>query len=331
MKAGECDTCTPILFGDSQLNAMAYDGCYYYFIYQNCVIKTDKELNQLTQIQVNRCYGYVCYDHNEHCFWAVNMCDADRIYQLDMDFQECDHILLDCLANVYGCITGLAFDGCSDQLLIAVEQFLYYICKDGKCMHQCSMQNETIMGLTCFAPGCILYMEHANGQTFQVLKPDGKRRRLYKVSAGVQIIALVMDVCSQSDSFIIRYVAVGEDMPLSLCELIVDAHMIGYQPCKCNFYICEPPGCQSSDICFNHILESIALEEAALAHILNAEGEKIQKAVASSVDINSLLCVNDSVNETIVNATTLEQTLYAKLLVLSRMCDFDCHDESSLS
>ena len=62
------------------------------------------------------------------------------------------------------------------------------------------------------------------------------------------------------------------------------------------------------------IIESVALEETALSHILNAEGEKIQKMVAMpDVTPEVLLATNKSV-ESMVNAvSSLEMSLQSKL------------------
>lgn len=62
------------------------------------------------------------------------------------------------------------------------------------------------------------------------------------------------------------------------------------------------------------MIESVALEETALSHILNAEGEKIQKMVAmQDVTPDVLLATNKSV-ESMVNAVTrLEMILQSKL------------------
>lgn len=73
------------------------------------------------------------------------------------------------------------------------------------------------------------------------------------------------------------------------------------------------------------IMESIALTEASIAHILNAEGEKLQKAIACSRNVSELLCVNESVLKTIIQTTQLEQMLYNKLeSVLRADCCEDC-------
>ncbi len=61
------------------------------------------------------------------------------------------------------------------------------------------------------------------------------------------------------------------------------------------------------------ILQSIALQEAALAHIINAEGEKIQRAISMDcIDLKDLVEVNESVTEMIEKITALENVLKNK-------------------
>ncbi|MEG1448451.1 MAG: hypothetical protein RSC41_03885, partial [Oscillospiraceae bacterium] len=91
---------------------------------------------------------------------------------------------------------------------------------------------------------------------------------------------------------------------------------------------CGEKPCETGDAC-SDVIESIALVEAALSHILNAEGEKLQKVLATSNDIDEILCVNKQVNKTIINATHLEHALYAKLSAVLDCCKCDglCDDE----
>lgn len=61
------------------------------------------------------------------------------------------------------------------------------------------------------------------------------------------------------------------------------------------------------------LVTSVALEEAALAHILNAEGEKIQKIVAEATTAEEMIAVNTSVQDMVEAVTQLELVLQAKL------------------
>ncbi|MEG2454037.1 MAG: hypothetical protein RSB20_04145, partial [Clostridia bacterium] len=60
------------------------------------------------------------------------------------------------------------------------------------------------------------------------------------------------------------------------------------------------PGTTTTVQAINDLIESVALEETGLSHILNAEGEKIQAFVAMpGVTPDQLLAVNASVQATI--------------------------------
>lgn len=61
------------------------------------------------------------------------------------------------------------------------------------------------------------------------------------------------------------------------------------------------------------IATSIAHEEDALACILNAECEKINRIVSSYSDLDSLIAIDTSVQVTLERITELEGVLKAKL------------------
>lgn len=72
------------------------------------------------------------------------------------------------------------------------------------------------------------------------------------------------------------------------------------------------------------LLESIALQEAGLAHIINAEGEKIQRALEiDDVSIADLIAVNQSVSDTLTKIIKLEMVLEFKLEEVNNL---DCPD-----
>ena len=70
------------------------------------------------------------------------------------------------------------------------------------------------------------------------------------------------------------------------------------------------------------LLQSIALEEAAISHILNAEGEKLQKAIAiAGCSHKDLLEVNKSVEDMVDKITALEIVLKSKLDLIKPILD----------
>ena len=61
------------------------------------------------------------------------------------------------------------------------------------------------------------------------------------------------------------------------------------------------------------VLLSVALQQTALSHILNAEGEKLQKILSLNVDQETILAANQSVESMVDAAAQLETILRSKL------------------
>ena len=68
------------------------------------------------------------------------------------------------------------------------------------------------------------------------------------------------------------------------------------------------------DQAITELIQSVALEETSLSHILNAEGEKIQKIVAlPDVTPEVLLATNKSVESMVNSISNLEVILTDKI------------------
>ncbi len=75
----------------------------------------------------------------------------------------------------------------------------------------------------------------------------------------------------------------------------------------------RPQNCIDKEQAIADIIESIALEETGLAHIINAEGEKIQRALQIAGNAEDLISVNESVKDTLVNIIKMQMLLQFKL------------------
>ena len=85
------------------------------------------------------------------------------------------------------------------------------------------------------------------------------------------------------------------------------------------------PVCRDQAI--TDIIESIALEEAGLAHIINAEGEKIQKGKDLARNVEELVTLNASVKDTLVTIIKLQMLLQFKLEEIAKLIPKKRHDD----
>ena len=74
----------------------------------------------------------------------------------------------------------------------------------------------------------------------------------------------------------------------------------------------------SRDDAINNLIASIALQEAALSHILNANGEKLQVAIklvteSDTLSLPDLIAANQSVKELVRTVAEIENILREKL------------------
>lgn len=77
------------------------------------------------------------------------------------------------------------------------------------------------------------------------------------------------------------------------------------------------------------LLASVALEELSLAHIMNAEAEKIQEIIKSGCGnkLNDLLCINKSVGKTMKDVIKKEMLLEFKFENILELMDKKFKDE----
>jgi DNA-binding protein len=76
----------------------------------------------------------------------------------------------------------------------------------------------------------------------------------------------------------------------------------------------------SRNAAINNVIASIALVETGLSHILNAEGEKLQKALEMyDITFEQLIELNNSVSGVVNGAAALETTLQEKIGSLAKL------------
>ena len=80
----------------------------------------------------------------------------------------------------------------------------------------------------------------------------------------------------------------------------------------CNTHCCKCCSAIKSQA-VTDIIESIALLETELAHIINVEGEKMQRGIALATNIDELISLDSSVKRTLTNVIKIQMLLQFKL------------------
>lgn len=322
MKDLICEKMYPIDTSHYKLKgSMAFDGCHYYFttICDNVILKYNSCFELIEAITTKRRYTAMCYDSKDNVFWATSPDELSCIYKLDSDFVEIDRVCLNLCAN----ITALSYCCCDDSLMIAIADSVYKLDKcTEKYVKAFTFRDCLVTGILSVCPVLIITLTNSREQIICLI--DSCKHICCRFYVPKRYMA-------ESMTFVPR----KHTSHLNFNTLLTKKGCYSYiAKCKlkcCDFHFCIDEcnncllkdcydDCECHNKCSNNIVESVAKIEVAISRILNAEGEKLKKVLSSTDDVDEILCVNREVNQTIVNATHLEQVLYDKLATL----DCDC-------
>lgn len=331
------NSCTPLITGSSDLiSNVTFDGSSYFCTveYKYEIIKLDNCFNVQHKYCTCREYERICYDWGECCFWASSRTCSSKIFKLDRNMNEIDHISIGCGC---GTITGISYNCRKDTLMVSSICIVAEI--DKKCGTNSILYSGKcgwIVDVLSLSPGTLLTVLRDGTYYIEVLDACGKIQKCYCISNEHTLKNLIFNPCAtKSRCAEIEVYCIKKNCYPNICKLKLSFTELGFFPHCCNYLLCDDcccaeDSCRQQDACAD-IMESIALVEAALSHILNAEGEKLQKVLTETNDVEEILRVNREVNKTIVNTTHLEHVLHAKLEALTdcNLCGEPCHEECS--
>lgn len=281
---------------------------------------TDQSMNSIKLNQKFRCF---CYDCNENCYWAILECDQNIIYQLDACFCEIGQITIKDAGQE--CVCNINYDVCEKGIWIAYPSEVAFLDTKSKIINW--YKNEDIkknIFAILIQCGCRIECScECNRQIMKVIAPCEEECIEIAIPKGFKIAGATFrcneDCCSCCVYLLLSNTCnkncIVKEYLFDFSNETQPAHdtQANFADIQCGIY---------------EIMHSIALEEAGISHILNAEGEKIQKAVASSNSIEELVCINESVKQTLTQVTLLEGMLYSKLEALvNNECVANCEKQ----
>lgn len=320
----------------TRYKGLAYDGCWFYLTVScECkVIRFDSCFHDEKSFDTCRSYSCIGYDFKEKCFWASEDRCLSTIFKLDKNFHEIDSIPIRTSELYGGLVTGISYNCCDDTLLVSLAGGVARVSKQHPKDSVTLMKSyrEWVFGVVSICPYFICYSIAEQKKTIHIYSCDGKLIKDIGVPYELIIESAVFVPCVKDSTNCHFYVLISKRGCYSyILDCLMECDVLSEEICDCNYEICNSDSqCDEScehKRCCSDVLESIALVEASIAHILNEEGEKLQKAISSTDDINKIMDVNNSVNKTIVNTTHLEHILYNKLEVLTDYCDFCENDK----
>ena len=313
------------------LRGIAFDGRFFYITEpRDCVIhKFNRSFAAADSVEVNRPFAAICYDDKEKCFWVTEDKYNNAIFKLNHSLKEIGQLDIKTDKKFCGPIKGLSYD-CEKNVLLAAYQ---------DCIVEISKQDGRVNVLRGNSPGdytavlsiapyyAFIWLDRCQSDKNQEIRfymeKDSLVRSLFTPEK-YSIQDFLFYPCNADRSeFELVFLAAECGNPVILRYTMKSC---GMTPHCCNYKVCKEKDKEEDDCkpgkcnaCCD-LLESIALVEAALAHILNAEGEKLQKSAKIAKDVDELLKVNNSVSKAIIGAAHLEFMLFNKLESINSIC-----------
>lgn len=332
---------------------LAFDGCRFYLTSKDTIHIFDQRMRRQGLVETCRCFTSICYDPCMGCFWAISGGSQRYAYRLDRMLKEVDKISIPFPSHVK--VTGIACGDRPDELLLSAGDCLYRAPKSGggplreiRRLPGALFLNAITNDQSCiytvwYDYGCVLRRTSSHASSCTVILPEGYVPVDLEWGHGCQesYLLAVKDRCYYR---IIRICSDGNhgcdpchepvyDPCHDPCDPCCDPCDPGCDPCGPCDPCCDPcdpcrPPRPCEDPCkrpgreqgVTDVIESVALIETALSHILNAEGEKLQKILELTDQPDVLLEVNKSISGTISNVTHLEYVLFEKLRLAHEMC-----------
>ncbi len=288
------DTCRPIKqdTGDIYSRIYKYDSC----------------LEFCRKYDTARKYDFLCYDYQDDSYYAACAGSGRYIYKLSCDFTEIDCIQID-VPRAVGKLTDISYD-CSDDRIIAaytcgifavdkctgeVDVLYRPVCDWIMGINKCCGLYFTVV-LRCHKYMIVIYDERFS--ELGILPFCAHELPVNVIDCGDGYVDCLIRKCGK------YYYIYRIELPVNI-------------RCSCQVRRRHCRDCRD-EVCAD-MVESVARVECALSHILNAEGEKLQKIIACSDDLETILCANEKVNDTLQNITQLEQALYNKLAIINKL------------
>lgn len=305
--------------GELGVKQVTFDGSYYYctLFHQKLIKKFTSQFLPFSNFHTKRVYDCICYDSKRQCFWGTVAHSATRLFQLNCNMEEISCFSLE--DSLQGRITGLAYNCCEDTLLLAFPWGLFSFSLGENTLTLLQTPSGTLTSICSICPAFGMVIRKKREQLLQFHFENSELVKEISLPSDYSIVNILFHPCYCGNETLILFVR-QKGCYFNVMYEPITSYDLGFEPCICNYKMCQD-GCNCTTTCdpVGDVMESIALIEASLSHILNAQGEQLQKIVEESTCVEELLGANEQINKTITKVTHLEILLQDKLESLSKI------------
>lgn len=295
---------------------IAYDGNWFYLTVENesKIIKYDVCFNQIGSFETDTCYTYICYDSIDDCFWATDREDSSCIYKLNESFELLAKLSISIPDALGRKINGISHNYISDKLFISFSNVI--VSMDKHSLNDCNILyrsgNKRIHGVTDIFSSYICYGISRSKQEIHISCLCGNLIKRIHIPSCFCIESMVsvsnVRACGISHLYMLLTSRNGEQFVMEF--MVEDCRISEHEKCCCE------------------ALDSIAAEEAMIAHCLNVESDKLINIIHSSNNTREIEAAMTLLCKLIDRAANQERELTDKLLKLMEHCDF-CNEMCS--
>ena len=281
-------------------NMFFYKGCFYVLHPEEKNIVVYKH-NKMEGVISGSFYKLGAVNEKKQEIYLLKNKDNHHLYVMNNQFKFLRKLeIREDLSQVI----SLTCDETSDKILFATRKRLFSYDKENSFSEPFGFEDNSSISCLAIIDNQRWIGYFKEGKTYLALLSDkGEVMEKTFIEEGININALYKEedvmkmVVNTVDNKNMLYSLTQEKKSCYDCE--------NEEYYECNN---DCDGKQTQDV-----ITSIALVESAISHILNAEGEKIQKVIALSDDVKDLIKVNDSVCKLVSKVTMLEHVLLEKL------------------
>lgn len=312
------DTIKRIKLGNIKFNSITSDGKYFYLTLPktNEIYVLDKYYRLIDKINTDHPISCLTFVSEEMIFLGTVYDNNKEIFVYDMDLMYAGRIPIPKELCRGQRIMSIGYNDKFNKIFIGYETYTSVLdySNNFKVIINREGKNEINTGID--SKDNMIFSTYINNQK-QCLEIIEDGKRIYSFIFNYK--DMIKDIFIKYDKYIYYLFLLRIDYNGTLyVEILTVSHNTNYSNRKNSRLIRSrsikrlPCSTSIHDSC-DDIIESIARIESKLTYIIGAEAEKIQKVLCECSEIDDILRINESVNETIVNITHMEIVLYEKL------------------